>query len=135
MSVPDDMIRPWHAHIELGTGGTGKTNLIHFLQLCDVALSLYYHEDDLVVKLFNRFLRLFSFLLGRLYTAKTLYRKFEQIFPEMKLPSLVSNSYIHVSVSDLYTPRIGPSILRQQNRWTDRWKLGTRPRSFISWNT
>ncbi len=30
MSVPDDMIRPWHAHIELGTGGTGKINLTHF---------------------------------------------------------------------------------------------------------
>jgi hypothetical protein len=48
MSVPDDMIRPWHAHIELGTGGTGKPNLTHFLQLCDVSPSLYYHENGLL---------------------------------------------------------------------------------------
>ncbi len=29
------------------------------------------------------------------------------VFPEMKLHGLVPNSYIHVSVSDLYIPRIG----------------------------
>jgi hypothetical protein len=33
----------------------------------------------------------------------------------MKLPGLVPNSYIHVSVSDLYIPRIGLSIWLQQN--------------------
>jgi hypothetical protein len=31
-------------------------------------------------------------------------------FPEMKLPALVPNSYIHVSVSDLYIPRVGLPI-------------------------
>jgi hypothetical protein len=31
-------------------------------------------------------------------------------FPEMKLCGLVLNSYIHVSVSDLYIPRIGLPI-------------------------
>jgi hypothetical protein len=31
MSVPDDMIRPWHAHIELGSAGSGKYR--HFLDL------------------------------------------------------------------------------------------------------
>ncbi len=30
----------------------------------------------------------------------------KQIFPEMKLRGLVPNSYIHVTVSDLYIPRI-----------------------------
>jgi hypothetical protein len=29
------------------------------------------------------------------------------VYPEMKLCGLVPNSYIHVSVSDLYIPRIG----------------------------
>jgi hypothetical protein len=33
---------------------------------------------------------------------------------------LVPNSYIHVSVSDLYILRIGLPILLQENRWTDR---------------
>ncbi len=34
----------------------------------------------------------------------------KQIFPELKLRGLVPNSYIHVSVSDLYIPTIGPPI-------------------------
>jgi hypothetical protein len=32
----------------------------------------------------------------------------KQIFPEMELRGLVPNFCIHVSVSDLYIPRIGP---------------------------
>jgi hypothetical protein len=32
----------------------------------------------------------------------------KQIFPEMKLRSLVPNFYIHVSVSDFYIPTIDP---------------------------
>jgi hypothetical protein len=32
------------------------------------------------------------------------------VFPEMKLRGLASNSYIHVSVSDLNIPRIGLPI-------------------------
>jgi hypothetical protein len=35
----------------------------------------------------------------------------KQIFPELKLCSLVPNFYIHVSVSDLYIPTIGLPIL------------------------
>jgi hypothetical protein len=35
----------------------------------------------------------------------------KQIFPEMKLSGLVPNFCIHVSVSDLYFPTIGPPIL------------------------
>ncbi len=41
------------------------------------------------------------------------------VFPEMKLLGLVPNSYIHVSVSDFYIPRIGLPIWLQQNRQTD----------------
>jgi hypothetical protein len=38
----------------------------------------------------------------------------KQIFPEMKLRGLVPNFHIHVSVSDLYIPMIGPPILLQK---------------------
>jgi hypothetical protein len=41
------------------------------------------------------------------------------VFPEKELGSLSPNSYIHVSVSNLYIPRIGPHIWLQQNRQTD----------------
>jgi hypothetical protein len=44
----------------------------------------------------------------------------------MKLRGLVPNSYIHVSVSDLYIPTIGLAILPQENG------LGLMPRSFFS---
>jgi hypothetical protein len=37
----------------------------------------------------------------------------------MKLLDLSPNSYIHVSVSDLYIPTIGLPILLQENRWTE----------------
>jgi hypothetical protein len=45
------------------------------------------------------------------------------VLPEIKLRGLVSNSYIHVSVSDLYIPTIGSSILLQQNMQADRWNI------------
>jgi hypothetical protein len=41
------------------------------------------------------------------------------VFPEMKLCGLNPNSYVHVSVSDLYVPRIDVPIWLQQNRQTD----------------
>jgi hypothetical protein len=41
------------------------------------------------------------------------------VFPEMKLSGLVPNSYIHVSMRNLYTPRIGLPIWLQQNRQID----------------
>jgi hypothetical protein len=44
----------------------------------------------------------------------------KQIFPEMKMRGLVPSSYIHVSASDLYIPKIGLPILLQQKRWADR---------------
>jgi hypothetical protein len=56
-----------------------------------------------------------------IYTALTVYSK--QIFPEMKQCGLSSNSYIHVSVSDLYIPTIGLPILLQENWRIDRGNI------------
>jgi hypothetical protein len=41
------------------------------------------------------------------------------VFPEMELWDLDPNSYINVSVIDLYIPRIGLPIWLQQNRQTN----------------
>ncbi len=41
------------------------------------------------------------------------------VIPEKELRGLSPNFYKHVSVSDLYIPRIGPHIWLQQNRQTD----------------
>jgi hypothetical protein len=41
------------------------------------------------------------------------------VLQEMKLRGLIPNSYIHVSVSNLYIPRIGLPIWPHQNRQTD----------------
>jgi hypothetical protein len=45
----------------------------------------------------------------------------KQIFPEMKLRSLVPNFHIHVSVSDLYIP--DPSYFAGENRRTERGNI------------
>jgi hypothetical protein len=45
------------------------------------------------------------------------------VFPEIKLYSLVPNFRIHVSVSDLCIPTIGPPTLLQQNRRTNRGNI------------
>jgi hypothetical protein len=46
----------------------------------------------------------------------TLYQISYSVFPEMKLRGLNPNSYIHVSVSNLYIPKIGLPIWLQHNR-------------------
>ncbi len=51
-------------------------------------------------------------IAATLYTAETEYRKFE--IPGKELRGYSPNSYIHVSVSDLYIPLIGLSILLQE---------------------
>jgi hypothetical protein len=38
----------------------------------------------------------------------------------MKLRGISPDSYIHVSVSDIYIPTIGLTILLQENKWTNR---------------
>ncbi len=47
----------------------------------------------------------------------------KQIFPDKELRGHSSNFHIHVSVSDLYIPRIGPHIFLQPNRQTDRGNI------------
>ncbi len=74
--------------------------------------------------------------------------KVMHLFQQMELSGLVPNSYIHVSVSDLYFPRIGLPIWMQQKLADRSWEYIncslihynsvleiTRPRSFISGNT
>jgi hypothetical protein len=55
----------------------------------------------------------------------------------MKLHGLSPNSYIHVSVSDLYIPTTGLPIMLQKNRWTDHRymnvEIGTKDARFIFW--
>jgi hypothetical protein len=41
------------------------------------------------------------------------------VLPEKKLRGLIPNLHVHVSVSNLYIPTIGPSIFLQKNRQTD----------------
>jgi hypothetical protein len=48
-----------------------------------------------------------------------LYRKSDLCIPEIKVLGLLHNFYIHVSVSDLYIPRISLPIGLQQNMRTD----------------
>ncbi len=47
------------------------------------------------------------------------------VFPEKEAHGLSPNSYIHVSVSDLYEyiPRIGPHKWLKQNRQTDHGNI------------
>ncbi len=56
------------------------------------------------------------------FSAKRHYRKFETNILK-KLCSYSPNSYIHVSVNDLYIPLIGLPILLQENRWAERGNI------------
>jgi len=44
-------------------------------------------------------------------------------FPEKKLRSLSPNFHVHISVSDLHIPRIGPPMFLLENRQTDRGNI------------
>jgi hypothetical protein len=55
------------------------------------------------------------------YTTKIHYTEnSKHIFPEKELRGHSPNSYIHVSVCELYIPTSGLPSLLQENRWTDR---------------
>jgi hypothetical protein len=60
-------------------------------------------------KISEKGLRLIQGIQDLIYCMYSLYTKLEKIFSEMKLRGLIPNFYIHVSVSDLYIPTIGPS--------------------------
>jgi hypothetical protein len=45
------------------------------------------------------------------------------VFLFWELRGLSPNFHIHVSVSDLYIPRIGPHIYLQNSRQIDRWNI------------
>jgi hypothetical protein len=47
----------------------------------------------------------------------------KQIFTGKELRGYSPNSYIHVSVSDLYIPLIGLTILLQEYRWAERGNI------------
>jgi hypothetical protein len=45
------------------------------------------------------------------------------LFPEKELYGLSPSFHSHVSVGDLFIPRIGPHIFLQQNRQTDHGNI------------
>jgi hypothetical protein len=58
---------------------------------------------------------------GTARSTSTLQRRFDiYVYSQKGNCALVPNSYIHVSVSDLFIPTIGPPILLQQNRQHNR---------------
>jgi hypothetical protein len=57
------------------------------------------------------------------------------IFLFWKLRGLSPNFHIHVSVSDLYIPRIGPHISLQQNRQTDPGNISISTYECRNWET
>jgi hypothetical protein len=65
--------------------------------------------------------------LSVLYSAekKTIHCKENPIYvlPEKELRDPRPNFHIHVSVNDLYIPRIGPHVFLQQNRPTNRGNI------------
>jgi hypothetical protein len=53
--------------------------------------------------------------VSRPHCKDTIPKNLKQKFPEKELSNLSPNFRIHVSVSDLYIPRISPPILLQEN--------------------
>ncbi len=91
----------------------GQINIFYFIK--------FYHEVNLRSSAFTDcFLLSYGKLLtfGKPCLLRALFRKFDLCIPRNEM-RLVPNFYIHVSVSDLYIPRIGLPIWLQQNRQTN----------------
>ncbi len=71
----------------------------------------------------NKGLHILNTVLANLSWYSTLQRhnteNLKQIFPGKELRGYSPNSYIRVSVSDLYIPLIGLPILLEENRWAE----------------
>ncbi len=63
-------------------------------------------------------LKTYSWRVLHVICLNALQTRSDYVFLEIKLRGLVLNFHIHVSVSDLYIPTIGPPILLQKNRRT-----------------
>ncbi len=74
---------------------------------------------------------------SRIQRPATLQRHYtensKQIFPEMKLRSLVHNSYNHVSVNHLYIPTIGLPILLSSYKFVRQTVGSPFPEKFYIW--
>ncbi len=79
------------------------------------------------------------FSVTRVVTVLTLQRHktehLKQIFPGKESRGVSPNFHIHVSVSDLYIPRIGLPILLQENMLTDSGnvEIKTEAAQFLFW--
>jgi hypothetical protein len=84
---------------------------------------MHYQRRLFVSKLLSlHFLKVnFGFLNTFLNTASSaaLYQKCNLCIPGKGFARPSPNSYIHVSVRDLYVPRIGPHIWLQKNKQPD----------------
>ncbi len=89
------------------------------MSACSHSYLLPYYQGQIIYPLIN-----FKGIVSPDTQLCTLQRdnteNLKQIFPGKELLGCSPNSYIHVSVSDLYIPLIGLPILLQENRWAKR---------------
>jgi hypothetical protein len=97
---------------------------VHFLSVAFIWKSTVDYDHSILpgteISIIRRGNMRTNVLLILLYTVYTLQRhnseNLKHIFPGQELRGYSPNSYIHVSVSDLYIPLTGLPILLQDNR-------------------
>jgi hypothetical protein len=99
----------WHAM------SLACTVIAYFLH----SLGLYCHSQGLFMHFNGLFINP-QVTIGNFATSIHCKDKMQHIFPDKELRGHSPNSYIHVSVCDLYIPTIGLHVLLQENWWTDR---------------